>query len=1016
MRNGITDGLTTFIATSNSLTCIETLDPDYATENWTYENSNIDAGVTFSIICGSEDQDDWYVATTGSDGGAGTQESPFATIQMGINVAGDGNTVHVAAGTYLENINYNGKNISVFGEDRETTIIDGNQDGIVVGFGNGEDSTAILSNFTITNGFQGIKCINNSNPRIGNNIITGNAYSGSVSNGARGAGISVHSSSPKIYNNVIANNFVFSNDNYGSTGGGLHIYYSDLSFFDNNTIVNNHSDWRGGGIYLHGPSSISGANNIIWGNDAEIGPQIFQESAATSFFSYSDIQGGWEGEGNIDADPLFCESNSSDYHLAGNSPCSGTGLDGADMGALGVGCDDIWLPPVIAAMEDTSMDEDSELVLQLSAGSEQGYDIYFEAQSDTSSVYAYTEGDMLYINLMTDWNGTAEITVVAYCEFNYDINDIATFTLTVNSVDDLPFVDGHIYPRDYPEDFVIDTVAYLPDVFTDIDGELTFSYSFTDSSVLAADVSSDYLVLSSLPDSSGETELMVTATNPTRASVTDTVQVSVWPVNDAPVVSIPDTSMNEDSEFFYDLSDYITDVDSDDLLVSVNYVSPPMNENVLFQMVGPDTLRMFSRNDWFGTGNVRIRVNDGQIATNDPFILTVNPVNDAPIFENLFALVGVGLEFDVPLQVYDVDMDSLVVSFDDSWDYPDWLSLAANPYRLEGTAPGPGESQFPLDLSDGDTSVTDTFTLRAAFFHPRITSVTDVPDDQGGRVYISFLKSFFDQPDETNQMYTVFRYDMIDNNPEWVVVGSGAAIGDGSYTYEVSTLVDSTSEGDGMTEFKVVASMDEGHFHSAPESGYSLDNIAPGVPEGLMAVIVEDGIQLSWEMSDEEDFQYFVLEKSTDEAFTEPEAFEMVDTTYLDLDYILNESNYYRLAAVDHAGNMSEYSSVVDIAVLSIDLDLIPDVYALHQNYPNPFNPVTTLRYDLPEDAMVSIRIYDVMGRRVKSLVNTTQTAGYRSVRWDATNSFGEPVSAGMYIYMIQAGEFTKTKKMVLLK
>ena len=65
---------------------------------------------------------------------------------------------------------------------------------------------------------------------------------------------------------------------------------------------------------------------------------------------------------------------------------------------------------------------------------------------------------------------------------------------------------------------------------------------------------------------------------------------------------------------------------------------------------------------------------------------------------------------------------------------------------------------------------------------------------------------------------------------------------------------------------------------------------------------------------------------------------------------------------------------------------------------------------------MVSITIYDVMGRRVKSLVNTTQAAGYRSVRWDATNSFGEPVSAGMYIYMIQAGQFTKTKKMVLLK
>ncbi|SVC79564.1 uncharacterized protein METZ01_LOCUS332418, partial [marine metagenome] len=106
MRNGVTDSLTTFYATNNAnLTCIETLDPDYATTNWTNANGNIDEGVTFSVICGSEEQDVWHVATTGSDGsGNGTQESPFATIQTGINASGDGNTVQVAAGTYVENI------------------------------------------------------------------------------------------------------------------------------------------------------------------------------------------------------------------------------------------------------------------------------------------------------------------------------------------------------------------------------------------------------------------------------------------------------------------------------------------------------------------------------------------------------------------------------------------------------------------------------------------------------------------------------------------------------------------------------------------------------------------------------------------------------------------------------------------------------------------------------------------------------------------------------------------------
>ena len=88
----------------------------------------------------------------------------------------------------------------------------------------------------------------------------------------------------------------------------------------------------------------------------------------------------------------------------------------------------------------------------------------------------------------------------------------------------------------------------------------------------------------------------------------------------------------------------------------------------------------------------------------------------------------------------------------------------------------------------------------------------------------------------------------------------------------------------------------------------------------------------------------------------------------------------------------------------------------LHQNYPNPFNPTTLIRYDLPVNEHVSINIYDLTGKRVKSLVNTNQDAGYRSIHWNATNEVGQPVSAGMYIYTIQAGEFRQTRKMVLLK
>ena len=103
-------------------------------------------------------------------------------------------------------------------------------------------------------------------------------------------------------------------------------------------------------------------------------------------------------------------------------------------------------------------------------------------------------------------------------------------------------------------------------------------------------------------------------------------------------------------------------------------------------------------------------------------------------------------------------------------------------------------------------------------------------------------------------------------------------------------------------------------------------------------------------------------------------------------------------------------------SAMGIQSDLIPGQYSLHQNYPNPFNPVTTLRYDLPEQANVNITIYDILGREVKTLINQTQDAGFKSVIWDPTNDYGKPVSAGVYLYKIRAGKFVQTRKMVLLK
>ena len=104
-------------------------------------------------------------------------------------------------------------------------------------------------------------------------------------------------------------------------------------------------------------------------------------------------------------------------------------------------------------------------------------------------------------------------------------------------------------------------------------------------------------------------------------------------------------------------------------------------------------------------------------------------------------------------------------------------------------------------------------------------------------------------------------------------------------------------------------------------------------------------------------------------------------------------------------------------ALLSSDKEnIIPKKLTLYQNYPNPFNPITSLKYDLPEDGFVNITIYDMMGRKVKTLVNNSQTAGYKFIRWNAANDRNEPVSAGLYLYTMQTEKYRQTKKMVLLK
>jgi hypothetical protein len=89
----------------------------------------------------------------------------------------------------------------------------------------------------------------------------------------------------------------------------------------------------------------------------------------------------------------------------------------------------------------------------------------------------------------------------------------------------------------------------------------------------------------------------------------------------------------------------------------------------------------------------------------------------------------------------------------------------------------------------------------------------------------------------------------------------------------------------------------------------------------------------------------------------------------------------------------------------------IPDSYDLAQNYPNPFNPSTTIRYQLPQDGMVTLKVYDILGSEVATLVNEQKPAGRYEVNFDASR-----LASGVYIYKLQSGSFISSRKMLLVK
>ena len=251
----------------------------------------------------------------------------------------------------------------------------------------------------------------------------------------------------------------------------------------------------------------------------------------------------------------------------------------------------------------------------------------------------------------------------------------------------------------------------------------------------------------------------------------------------------------------------------------------------------------------------------------------------------------------------------------------------------------------------------------------------------------------------------------------------------------------SVADIDGNGSIELLFTGDDERLHAwdpiadAEAFGWPIDLGSPGISEPITADMDNDGDLEVFTMTvsgdvhidhhDGTPYQNFPY-SSQDSVYSTPAIgdldndgdYELIVGTLMNLQVIdIQEEAGDRYSWQLYRGNAHRDGYFdVTLASLTPNENVIPTEYSVGNNYPNPFNPTTKFNYSLPEDVRVSITVYDIQGRAVKTLVDSEQSAGYKSIQWNATNNAGASVSAGFYFYRIQSSNYNQTKKMIFLK
>jgi hypothetical protein len=372
-------------------------------------------------------------------------------------------------------------------------------------------------------------------------------------------------------------------------------------------------------------------------------------------------------------------------------------------------------------------------------------------------------------------------------------------------------------------------------------------------------------------------------------------------------------------------------------------------------------------------------------------------------------------------------------------------------------ATGDGQSGALFAFTNAGTG--GLYAMRVARFgvlglpEPLIASVKDVPNDEGGRVGVSWYASWLDTAPSSG-LYGYDIYRALSSTAAQSALLDGAVMLDGfaeapaegvpaivrlpnqtddyfweyagtvnathflqNYGYTATTSGDSTGNDNPRTAFMVVARTFSGEYWpSPPDSGYSVDNLAPVAPAPFTGTYDAGSSALEWEANSEPDLAGYRLYRGKSPGFAiGPASFvaEQTDLEYVD---VAGEPFYYKLVAFDSHGNVSAATPLLPSGTVDAPQNSLPRELALAKPAPNPAAGPLTLRWALARSDHATLALFDASGRRVRVLFDGTREAGFHESRWDLRDDVGRPVPPGLYVASLASGGAHRSQRIAVTR